>query len=135
MGHFWRNLLKKLGTNLNFSSTYHPQTNGQTKVVNRSLVNILRSLVSEHPKQWDQVLAHAEFAYNDSPNRSTGLSPFQILHRMHPKGIYELRNLGKQEVKSVDGEYFAVSMQELQERFKQQQVQIERRFEEKIARF
>jgi hypothetical protein len=71
VGHFWRTLWKKLGTNLNFSSTYHPQTDGKTKVVNRSLGNILRCLVSEHPKQWDQVLAQAEFAYNDSPNRST----------------------------------------------------------------
>jgi hypothetical protein len=63
--------MEKLGTNLNFSSTYHPQTDGKTEVVNRSLGNILRCLVSEHPKQWDQVLAQAEFAYNDSPNRST----------------------------------------------------------------
>jgi hypothetical protein len=51
VGHFWRTLWKKLGTNLNFSSTYHPQTDGKTKVVNRSLGNILRYLVSEHPKQ------------------------------------------------------------------------------------
>jgi hypothetical protein len=89
-------------------------------VVNRSLGNILRCLVSEHPKQWDQVLAQVEFAYNDSPNRSTGLSPFHILYGMHPRGIYELRNLGKQEIRSVDGEDFAVSMQELQDRVKQQ---------------
>ena len=47
--HFWRTLWKKLGTNLNFSSTYHLQLDGQTKVTNRSLGNILRSLVSEHP--------------------------------------------------------------------------------------
>jgi hypothetical protein len=38
---------------------------------------------------------------------------------MHPRGIYELRYLGKQEMRSVDGEYFAVSMQEFQERIKQ----------------
>jgi hypothetical protein len=112
--------MEKLGTNLNFSSTYHPQTDGKTKVVNRSLGNILKSLVGEHPKQWDQVLAQEEFAYNDSPNRSIGLSPFQILYGMHPRGIYELRNLGKQEMRSVDGEDFAISMQELQERVKQQ---------------
>lgn len=55
VGHFWRTSWKKLGTNLNFSSAYHPQTDGQTEVVNKSLGNILRSLVSEHPKQWDQV--------------------------------------------------------------------------------
>ena len=70
--HFWRTLWKKLGTKLSFNSAYHPQTDGQTDVVNRSLGNLLRSLEGEDPKQWDQVLAQAEYAYNDSPNRSTG---------------------------------------------------------------
>ena len=65
-----------MGTKLNFSSAYHPQTYGQTEVVNISLGNILRSLTSEQPRQWDHVLAQAEFAYNDSPNQSIGLSPF-----------------------------------------------------------
>ena len=91
-GHFWRTLWKKLGTKLTFSSAYHPQTDGQTEVVNRSLGNILRSLTSEQPRQWDHVLAQAEFAYNDSPNRSTGFSPFQILYGMHPRGVHELIN-------------------------------------------
>ena len=56
-GHFWRKFWKKLGTKLSFSSSNHPQMDGQTKVVNRSLGNFLRSLTGEHPKQWDQVLA------------------------------------------------------------------------------
>jgi hypothetical protein len=47
VGHFWRILWKRLGTNLYFSSTYHPQTDGQTEVVNMSLGNLLRSLVTE----------------------------------------------------------------------------------------
>ena len=101
VGHFWRTLWKKLGTKLSFSSAYHPQTDGQTKVVNRSLGNILRSLVYENPKQWDLALAQAKFAYNDSPNRSTGMSPFQIVYGMHPRGVYELRNLGGQERRSA----------------------------------
>ena len=48
VGHFWRTLWKKLGTNLFFISTYHPQMDGQTKAVNRSLGDLLRSLVTEH---------------------------------------------------------------------------------------
>jgi hypothetical protein len=48
IGNFWRTLWKKLGTNLSFSSSYHPQTDGQTEVVNRSLGDLLRSLVTEH---------------------------------------------------------------------------------------
>ena len=79
-----------MGTKLNFSSAYHPQSDGQTEVVNRSLGNMLRSLVGENPKQWDKVLAQAEFAYNDLPNRSTTMSPFKIMYGMHPRGVYEL---------------------------------------------
>jgi hypothetical protein len=62
----------KLGTNISFSS------DGKTKVVNRSLGNILRILVSEHPKQWDQVPVQVEFSYNDSPNKSTVLVHFRL---------------------------------------------------------
>ena len=47
-----------------------------TKVVNRILGNLLRSLVYKNPKQWDLPLAQVEFAYNDTPNRSTEMSPF-----------------------------------------------------------
>lgn len=53
VGHFWRTLWKNMGKNLSFSSAYHPQTDGQTEVVNRSLGNLLRSLVTEHHNQWD----------------------------------------------------------------------------------
>ena len=71
VGHFWRTLWKKLRTKLSFSSAYHPQTDGQIEVVNRSLGNLLKSLTVEHPKQWDQVLTQDEYSYNDSPNKST----------------------------------------------------------------
>jgi hypothetical protein len=72
VGHFWRTLWKNIGTNLSFSSAYHPQTDGQTEVVNRSLGDLLRSLVTEHHSQWDNILPQEEFSYNDSINRSTG---------------------------------------------------------------
>jgi hypothetical protein len=71
-----------MGTNLSFSSAYHPQTDGQTEVVNRSLGDLLRILVIEHHNQWDNILPKAEFAYNYSINRSTWQSPFQIVYRM-----------------------------------------------------
>jgi hypothetical protein len=94
VGHFWRTLWRKLGTKLNFSSTYHPQTNGKLEVVSKILGNILRILVYENPKQWDQFLSQVEFTYNDSPNRSTCMSPFHIVYGMNPRGVYELRNMG-----------------------------------------
>lgn len=64
---------------------------------------------------WDRVLSQAEFAYNDSPNRNTGYSPFQILYGMHPSGVHELWDLGKLERRSADGEYFTKEMNDLHE--------------------
>ena len=80
IGHFWRMLWKNIGTNLAFSSDYHPQTDGQTEVVNKSLGDLLRSLVTEHHSSWDNVLPQAEFAHNDSVNRRTTKSPFQVIY-------------------------------------------------------
>jgi hypothetical protein len=70
-------------------------------VVNRSLGSLLRSLVTNHHSQWDQIMPQAEFAYNDSPNRSTGKIPFQILYVMKPMGVSELRDLELSEIRSA----------------------------------
>jgi hypothetical protein len=113
VGHFWRTLWKKLGTNLSSNSSYHPQKDGQTEVVNKSLGNLLRSLVTEHHNQWDQILPQAKFAYNDSPNRSTRKSPFQILYGMQPRGLSELRDLEQSDIRSAGAEDFAAEMQKL----------------------
>ena len=76
LSHFWRSLWKMVNKQLNFSNAYHPQTDGQTEVVNRSLGNLLMCLAGEHVKSWDQKLCQAEFANNYAVNRSTGFSPF-----------------------------------------------------------
>jgi hypothetical protein len=92
IGNFWRTLWKKLGTNLAFNSSYHPQADGQTEVVNRSLGDLLRSLVTEHHSSWDNILPHAEFAYNDSVNRRIGKSPFEIVYNRQPSGVSKLQD-------------------------------------------
>lgn len=93
LGHFWRVLWKKQDSTLQFSSAYHPQMDGQTKVANRSLGNLLRCLVGGKPHQWDLVIPQAEFAYNSNINRSTGKSTFQIVYGSNPKGVVELADL------------------------------------------
>jgi hypothetical protein len=110
VGHFWRTLWKKLGMDLSFILAYHPQIDGHIEVVNISLGNWLRILVTKHHNQWDQILPQAEFAYNDSSNQSTGKSPFQILYGMQPRGVSKLRDLGQSEIRSVGAEDFAAEM-------------------------
>ncbi|PKI38561.1 hypothetical protein CRG98_040994 [Punica granatum] len=75
-----------VNTQLNFSTAYHPQT----EVVNKSLGNLLRGLVGEHVKSWDQKLSHAEFAHNQAVNRSTGFNPFQVVYSVTPRGPLDL---------------------------------------------
>ena len=72
------------GTTLKFSSVFHPQTDGQTEVVNRSLGDMLRCLVRVKQGVWDLILSTAEFVYNNSVNRSTVKSPFQIVNGYSP---------------------------------------------------
>jgi hypothetical protein len=69
--------------------------------------------VAEHHTSWDQVLPQAEFAYNDSVNRSTGKSPFQILYGTQPRGVSELREPEQAETSSARAEEFAEAMKEL----------------------
>jgi hypothetical protein len=88
-------------------------------VVNKSLVDILRSLVTEHHSSWDQIFPQAEFAYNDSVNRSTGKSPFQILYGTQPREVSELKELEQAKTSSASAKQFTEAMQELQTEVKQ----------------
>jgi transposase InsO family protein len=80
LSHFWRTLWFKLGTKLLFSTTCHPQTDGQTEVVNRTLSTMLRAVLKTNLKLWDECLPHIEFAYNRSVHSTMKVSPFQIVY-------------------------------------------------------
>eukprot|EP00253_Pinus_taeda_P033985 PITA_33985 len=77
---FWRTLFAELGTQLNFSTAYHPQTDGQTERVNQVLEDMLRAYVMLKPGQWEEYLHLVEFAYNNGYHTSTQLSPFEVLY-------------------------------------------------------
>jgi len=76
LSHFWRTLWNKLGTKLLFSTTCHPQTDGQTGVVNRTLGTMLRAVLKKKLKAWEECLPHVEFVYNQSTHSTTKVSPF-----------------------------------------------------------
>ncbi|XP_017416426.2 uncharacterized protein LOC108327205, partial [Vigna angularis] len=84
LSHFWKTLWEKLATKLLFSTTCHPQTDGQTEVVNRSLSTLLRVILRGNNKSWDEHLPHIEFAYNRVVHKTTNLSPFEVIYGFNP---------------------------------------------------
>eukprot|EP00253_Pinus_taeda_P008729 PITA_08729 len=77
---FWRTLFEGLGTQLSFSTAYHPQTDGQTERVNQVVEDMLRSSVMQQPTQWEEYLHLVEFAYNNGYHSSLKMSPFEVLY-------------------------------------------------------
>ncbi len=69
-----------MGTRLNFSTAYHPQTDGQTERVNQILEDMLRACALDFGKSWDKSLPYVEFSYNNSYQASLQMAPFEALY-------------------------------------------------------
>ena len=78
--HFWQQVHSSLGTKLNFSTTYHPQTDGQTEMINQILEDMLRACALQYGTSWDKSLPYAEFSYNNSYQKSLNMAPFEALY-------------------------------------------------------
>ncbi|KAI3667584.1 hypothetical protein L6452_42650 [Arctium lappa] len=78
--NFWASLQKELGTRLNLSTAYHPQTDGQSERTIQTLEDMLRSCVIDFGGSWDSHLPLVEFAYNNSYHSSIGMAPFEALY-------------------------------------------------------
>ena len=81
---FWRALFDLLGTDLLFSTAFHPQTDGQSERMIQTLENFLRPYVERHPQTWSQYLALVEFVANNAVNMAMGYSPFYLNSGDHP---------------------------------------------------
>jgi len=90
ISQFWKELFKLAGTTLRYSSSYHPETDGQTEVVNRSLETYLRCMAGENPKEWSHWLSWAEYWFNTSFNRSAGMTPLKALYGRDPSSIFHM---------------------------------------------
>lgn len=81
---FWQELFSKLGTQLNLSTAYHPQSDGQTERVNRCVETYLRCMCFEQPQRWKRLLAAAEWWYNTNFHTALKMSSFQALYGYTP---------------------------------------------------
>ncbi|MCO5597815.1 hypothetical protein L7F22_051899 [Adiantum nelumboides] len=93
---FWKAGFENLGTELDFSSTYHPQTDGQSEIANLTIIDLLKAYVTEvdQTDQWEKYLPLVEYAYNKTVHTSTGKAPFEVIEGI-PKLPLIVKLLGK----------------------------------------
>ncbi|WMV25321.1 hypothetical protein MTR67_018706 [Solanum verrucosum] len=91
---FWRKLHDKLGTQLTFSTTFHPQSDGQSERTIQVLEDMLRACVLYFGGHWDKFIPLCEFSYNNSYHFSIDMAPFEALYGRgcrSPIGLFEAR--------------------------------------------
>ncbi|KFK23991.1 hypothetical protein AALP_AAs48021U000700 [Arabis alpina] len=91
-GRFWKDLFRLVGTNLCFSTAYHPQSDGQTEVTNRGMETYLRCYCSEQLKKWSSYLNWAEFSYNTSHHKAINMTPFKAVYGRDPPTLVQYEN-------------------------------------------
>ena len=77
---FWKELQSALGTRLNFSIAFHPQTDRQSERVIQVLEDMFLGYVLDFPGSWDRYIPLMEFAYNNSYQSSIGMAPYEALY-------------------------------------------------------
>ncbi|MCO5605607.1 hypothetical protein L7F22_059790 [Adiantum nelumboides] len=93
---FWKGLFENLGTILNFSSAYHPQTDGQSEIANLTVLDLLKAYVTEVDQcsQWEKYLPLVEYVYNNTVHTSIGKAHFEVIEG-RPKSPLLLKVHGK----------------------------------------
>ncbi|GKC66143.1 ty3-gypsy retrotransposon protein [Tanacetum coccineum] len=124
-------LLQLSGTQLNRSTAYHPQSDGQTEVVNRGLEQYLRAMVPDQAQQWVRLLPWAEFCYNASYHSSIRMSAYQALYGRLPLSLIPYPR-GSSKVAPMDE--LLVELDELMQRLKHNLLEAKNRMEVKANR-
>ena len=115
---FVSNFFRSLGTALNmwlyFTSGYHPEGDGQTKHTNQTLKQYLHVYCNYQQDNWSELLPLAEFAYNNAPSTTTGVSPFFANKEYHPNiTVHPEHDITSSRVRD-----FAIDLNELQNTLK-----------------
>ncbi|WVZ76339.1 hypothetical protein U9M48_024322 [Paspalum notatum var. saurae] len=99
--NFWAELLHLSSVKLLLSSAFHPQTDGQSEVTNRTIVMYLRCLAGDRPRSWLKWLPWAEYCYNTSNQSSLRTTPFKVVYGRDPPSLLHYQS-GTARVAAVD---------------------------------
>lgn len=80
MSHFWKELQEAFGTTLNYSTAFHPASDGQTERTIQTLEDMLRACVIDFQFTWEDALPLMEFSYNNSYQSTIGMAPYEALY-------------------------------------------------------
>ena len=116
VSHFFCSLGTTLDMRLHFTSGYHPEANGQAERTNQTLKQYLRIYCNYQQDNWSKLLPLADFAYNNAPSATTGVSPFFANKGYHPNLlVYPERDIASS--RACD---FVVDLDELQDTLKEE---------------
>lgn len=100
-GHLWRDLFKHAGVQLKLSTAFHPQTDGQSEAVNKTITMHLRCIIGDRPRAWLEWLPWAEYCCNTAFHSALRATPFQEVYGRAPPSL-PLYQLGHAKTASVD---------------------------------
>ena len=83
-GHVWKDLFKQAGVQLKLSTAFHPQTDGQSEAVNKTIAMYLRCSTGDRPRAWLDWLPWAEYVYNTAYHSALCATPFQVVYGCAP---------------------------------------------------
>ena len=125
VSHFFRSLAKALDMKLHFTSGYHPEGDGQTERTNQTLEQYLHVFTNYQQDNWSKLLLLMEFAYNNAPSATTGVSPFFANKGYDPNlSIYPERDLS-----SACARQYAVDLDELHQELRTQISAAQKRYQ------
>ena len=91
---FWKSLQHTLGTKLKFSTSFHPQTNGQSERTIQTLEDMLRACALDFQGTWDKYLPLAEFSYNNNYQTTVGMAPYEALYGQQCRSLVHWDKVG-----------------------------------------
>jgi hypothetical protein len=100
-GHVWRDLFKLAGVQLRMSTAFHPQTDGQSEIVNKTIAMYLRCITGDRPRAWLDWLPWAEYCYNTSYHSALRTTPFEVVYGRPPPALLPY-TAGSAATESVD---------------------------------